>query len=941
MLPSALLLVLSVVIASDREIDELAVDQFGSPIAIMELPPVDNVICTTDSDCVGGTGITVTRSAAGFHCSGGQCACFDDFQENEDGLCECRSHRGVPFYYSMINNRCMQSCDGTTALNCGVNSECVPTRAVDTAQLIIFQPRICRCPVGDRIHLGRCVRNCAFDRDCSPDGNTYPTITCDGDLGKCVCNLALGVEDTICRCNPGAQFDPSTGNCRVECEADNQCLDRDQFNGREIIFTHPDAACVNNRCNCRNDFWKRTTGDQKCECRPPFRMNRLTSTCTCSADIQCFEQTPSLEPFQSDWEVTCQAEGACSCGSDYVRTTAGKCRCKEGLFQDEYGLCVICLTSSHCDAEQTGLGGISCVFGRCTCPPELRGGGYASTCHKCTTNSDCSPYGTVLPEMVCGTSGICDCQKSDQSLSKGACACTSSDQMVSTSGDCVTLTGCRTSEDCILTGQSFPQTGVECIRSIGLCRCTGDFQLTTRTDGNPYCTCREAGAFISPLGTCGVCREDYDCLSGLLTAAITTPPNVACSNFKCSCAGDYEPMGSKCTCVAGKVFDRYTGFCRTVCTTNDNCYADANVERSSDVKCIVATGNCECGFGGNYVLDDSNQCRLDVIREDVRPVSRPEETVENLEAFCSLDVDCLPGFDTESSDPFPTDVFCDFRRRRCQCRGMYESVQGTVCKPTPAPVPKTAITLSLLYPDIDCNSDNIDIIVLEISRIWGRVFDLEPSEIKTALKCGSVGFQSRLSVLAPLLRISARKAFVSQLNNFIGELSNFGEPSTFDVRTGTGLCPVGFPVKAAEGYLGVCQPTVCHRGYTLISTGKLEYIDLCADLLLTPTPPRPAALGLSKKIQLVDLIIVIVSCSFICMGFIMLFILWTWYNKRRIGGVFYILDSPDVGIFNDDDDSLLQENNGPDCDSGSDCESALVETVSEEVPVDTPEDCKL
>ena len=873
---------------------------FDSPVdPLAEVPISPNYMCSLDTDCSVGVRRSITAT-----CRDGSCLCqFPHMIDSAGSRCVCDSTGAV---YHIKSSRCSPTCD--PSVDYGWPTSCTLSDLNNPTSDYAIE-----CTAGAVNDGGYCFP-CFSSSACVETVLPAEGVNCVD--GRCVCSPPFSYNNGLCLC-PDDLVSPLNGSCITlpGCTASHDCLPYVEADGVRAYPFSSDAICGSDGlCTCQGQFKK---VGRICGCKlAPIKEYRFdVGKCACTTITSCFKTVPVSEPYDGVWAVLCANTGDCICSDPYVLDPlTQQCVCKSGLVQDPTGICRVCSKNEHCASAElfSAVPDIICPYYSCICPEGLLGGGDQE-CRLCTANSECSPYETELTGITCSSNG-CVCGTTSMGsqlvLYSGKCGCADVGFILDSSGECIATDSslCVNNIDCVIVGSPEPSNGVTCEVTTGRCRCSGDFEYSDLTQQS--CRCKPPKV-MSSIGTCGVCVgfQNYECLSRTATSAVDSPFDVICGeDFKCTCTGDYElnAVDERCRCksqngvspamdpITGMFFiylfiylnqtiiKPITGYCFVECTTDESCFDSSSQKKEiGEAKCNQKTKRCECGFSNpemynlNYVLLQNNKCKYELYVS----VAKPTDT-ELVDRFCSVDLDCVPGFDV-----VPAGVSCSSERGICICTGDYESVQGTVCAEVGTPEPQVNMSVSLLYADMNCQSQNKTKLMSEINTVWAKVYNISESDIISELKCGSIGVRSRLKILATLLKTHSRKAF-KQLLHDSELLSILGEPSAVQTDTGTSLCPISFPVKASESFLGVCQATVCAEGYTLLKSEMLSGKDWCYDLFTTPQPPTVRSIGKPRSETITDTIIVSVSLVFILAMIIFLSVLHRKYASRRNKAVY-------------------------------------------------------
>ena len=858
--------------------------------------------CLTDTDCFAEA--TTTRiplfenGASVIQCRANRCVCGQKVVLSATGICQCPSWA----VWSPTLQDCVSRCQETYDFS---YEQCTVGAAQQCKPLYPWTGNVCQL--------------CTDAVQCTIDKFTpVPGVTCSA--GRCNCGPNLVWELSACRC-PGGVTLSGNGGCPT-CSADSECMSVAGQPADGVI--HPNARCIVGQCVCGPGL------DQvgnRCRCASGDYSHETYSCRTCSFARDCFRNTPTGEPYDREWSLWC-VDGTCQCGPGFTPDGTGKCQCSTGTHQNQFGICVSCNNNPDCfsDADyvkaQTRIGtNEGCIIGVCKC------GSYAasgSICKACSTNADCDPNGKGLSGVTCSqTTGICECS-GEFSLQNGICGCANADQFVSESGSCVSKTNaCRDDMAC-LPGTSAVTTGVTCRISSGTCSCDSTRNVVYNSNTN-RCECASGTTLIN--NVCGYCTTSSDCLG--VSFILPEDNGVACSNNQCHCSGRYAATKfGLCECASVNnlpaTLDPYTGICISRCAVNVDCVTNVvdGINPGDNAKCIPSTGRCECGLAAADGTYDVNWLRSADNKCIYQPINGVVSTVpgEQIVRLCSVDSDCV-SLDNQGTPP-AGDVSCNFQRGVCICRNTYELYDSTICRrKDDTVVPTSLLTLSILYSDKTCEDVNHADLTAAIARVWSTTYQTDLASVDIELKCGSIGVQARLKVLAQLLRINSRNRY-RELMRGEDVLFRLGEPGVINAATGTSLCQIRHPVTAAEMFHGVCQPTACAANYTLVKQQSLGGVDTCYDSSVTPLPVVLRIPGKDAESKFIETVIVISGSAVVVVILLISLALFCRYRAIKSGAYFDIekgssLDKQsdeNASKKGDSEDKELATSNGPDCD---------------------------
>eukprot|EP01060_Flectonema_neradi_P001093 TRINITY_DN1064_c1_g1_i1.p1 TRINITY_DN1064_c1_g1~~TRINITY_DN1064_c1_g1_i1.p1 ORF type:complete len:511 (+),score=116.26 TRINITY_DN1064_c1_g1_i1:2655-4187(+) len=483
--------------------------------------------------------------------------------------------------------------------------------------------------------------------------------------------------------------------------------------------------------------------------------------------------------------------------------------------------------------------------------------------------------------MVC-TNNICVCSSPFAQTSSGICGCSDTTLYVDANDVCVARdNGCTTDASC-LPGSTGPSLGVTCDLATGTCSCDSSVAKVAYNSVTNRCGCSTGFSLYGDV--CGTCETLQDCLG--VTNTLEEGHGVACTNNLCRCSGDYElSKTSLCQCklpASGNVatLDPLTGVCISACSQNDHCLEVSGTPAGDNAKCV--NGECICGFAtdtydSDWVRTVRNKCKYEPITTIVSATSE-----DIIERFCSVDQDCYSVGAVEV--PTAAQVSCNFDRGVCICKDGYELYSNTLCRKVgDTAIPTAQISISMLYSDKLCNDANHEELIASMRKLWATAYEIDDdSTIDVELKCGSIGIQIRLQILAELLRVNTRSKF-RELMSSDELLFLLGEPGLMNAAAGTSLCPIGFPVLAAEMFHGVCQPIKCEFPYTLIKQDSLSGTDSCYDLSVTPLPDVVRTRADDAEDKLLETVVVIVGCCLIVLIVVVSCILFLRYRSIETG----------------------------------------------------------
>eukprot|EP01060_Flectonema_neradi_P036380 TRINITY_DN697_c0_g1_i2.p1 TRINITY_DN697_c0_g1~~TRINITY_DN697_c0_g1_i2.p1 ORF type:complete len:2102 (+),score=309.51 TRINITY_DN697_c0_g1_i2:581-6307(+) len=859
--------------------------------------------CFDKTDCFAqATSVHIPLFETGIHeiqCVDNACMCGNYVEQNDIGMCIC------PYWqrWSEEDQDCIPTC------YYAYDSTYETCAAVDDLVTCLEQY--------PRLPDGYCDR-CDVDEDCSPDrSGQYPGIKCL-ENGQCECTEGKIFKYGSCRCPDGIVM-TATGEC-PQCASNDECIAVGGFLMQG--YTHDDAKCINNICTCTDGGELESVGNY-CECKEGSYSTESGTCRVCTFASDCFVLEPIGEPYDQDRDVSC-FQGKCYCGDGY-ESKDSKCVCGGSTYQDAYGLCQQCNVDEHCftpehwnliKASGTFSDVSVCIFGRCVCgedSPFIQDG---HKCKLCESKKDCGAgpdqVRTCTPLIPQSNTGTCDCS-GDYVKRHGVCQCADSTKNYNENTEtCDSDRTCSSDIDCYDGDNTASVNGATCNHITGECECTGH----THKVGSK-CICNE-GLTLQDGHTCGFCNVADDCI--VTTHGILEDNGVSCTNYFCKCQGDYkgdERLNEKCECKSG-VMNTVNGVCIKDCKEHTDCQASIlpdTVDPTGNIKCVNdkgdepvgdETGFCVCGqkeavYNSSFTRTENGLCKYEPF------TGVTGDLTETVQRICSVDTDCISSSE-ENMSPVGTDVVCNFERGTCICSGDYELYAETICRPKGSTVvPTTSLSLSVLYSDKQCSEADHDQLIAAIRSVWAKIYNIaDPEEIAVELKCGSIGVQARLKVLAELLKVNSRNAFRGLISSH-DVLFQLGEPGTITAAAGTSLCPIQPPVKGAEMFLGVCQPTACIEPYTLIKQSNLDGVDICYDLFVTEQPAVARSLGKGADDIFFETIVVIVGCILIflliCISIVLLF------KYKSIKSSHYLPQGGDHHAEKEEEINQLKENN--------------------------------
>jgi len=419
-------------------------------------------------------------------------------------------------------------------------------------------PEDCTCSANRTCEMNACLCD---GEPCEDFGEECCVTGCEDlevdkqNCGGCgnVCDPTEDCQDGVCRCGAVA--------CAMgeACCAD-ACIDLDantEHCGACGNACNPGEVCVDGQCACEGNGAENDACDPGVVC--------CNGLC-CGTDEQCCSGTCALA---SDAICQCGSSGAC---------TASEICCPQG---DPSAECYDPATSTaNCGAcGNTCRDDQVCSGSTCTCPSgEKECNGTCIPSDSCCSNAECDG------DLVCATSGDCECPPSSPKL------CGSS--------RCIAATGCCSNAEC--TGDltcidddcrcpaatPIECSGAQCIAS-GCCDnggCAGDLVCE-----NNSCDCPNSAPKECPSNRCiasGGCCSNSDCSGG----------KVCQSDDQCRCpSGETDCSG---TCRDTDTNDNHCGACGNTCGANASCV-------NGQCQCAAGWGNCD----GNFA---TNGCEVDL-----------------------------------------------------------------------------------------------------------------------------------------------------------------------------------------------------------------------------------------------------------------------------------------------------------------------------------------
>ena len=427
-----------------------------------------------------------------------------------------------------------------------------------------------------------------------------------GDCLLCKDGASKFTDNNTCSCQTGLNFNITTSSCfSPACSL--SCLTCDTKDPNKCTSCRMNSVLNNSKCICQQGF----TDDGKGGCTAAA-CDKTCNTCFSGLTIHC---------------TSCKDKAILDGG------VVGPCKCIQGYYQNENGICIPCHPTCQACTNGTSQGCLSCrpnsymeSNNMCKCNDYYYLSSTSSSCEAChfTCLNCTSPYPSNCdlckqPAVRNNATSICECpsdpnkpftMRSDGQCvysnqcheSCGACIGPSDSECISCNrpgsalinGYCLCISNQTTSIFSNLTKNS---TMKDCLICDDKCaKCAGTSAICTSCPANAVpnntsCICINGTFWNAAAKACVACH--YSCLT--------------CSNSSdsgcLSCNNTANLTSGKCLCAANA--NMYTdGSCRTCTALCDKC--------SIDGKCIVCKagallnllGKCVCGKG--YFMNSYN-----------------------------------------------------------------------------------------------------------------------------------------------------------------------------------------------------------------------------------------------------------------------------------------------------------------------------------------------
>jgi hypothetical protein len=461
------------------------------------VPPIGELSCTSDGNCIGGTPACQPLGSCGQCSATNTSQCSDQTPQCDvpTGLCrgcirdsECTADPAQPA--CQPDGSCRQCSATNSSLCAGATPVCDPVSGTCRECVIDFNcqnPSLPACTANgvcgqcSATNTSQCTgttpacdlatntcRRCLDDSEC---GDVTPACQASGACGQCSATNALRCTGTTPAC------DTATGTCRA-CRDDNDCSATP-----DTPACQPSGAC--GRCSATNKAL--CTGNTPvCEvgtgtCRacdaavptdcpdPAFPACQPGGSCgECSAlnSSRCSGNTPQCDVTTGFCRKLCTSPADCSgtptpaclprgvCGQCFVGETS-LCTGTTPVCDTDVGVCRGCTTDNECGGATPGCQPDgSCK--QCSATQQSACTGSTPICNvatgtcrgPCLTDNDCNG---ALP--ACAANGVCS-QCSPTNLSQ----CSANRPVCLGTGIC----GCSTDSDC-----GGPQSQRVCDASLG------------------------------------------------------------------------------------------------------------------------------------------------------------------------------------------------------------------------------------------------------------------------------------------------------------------------------------------------------------------------------------------------------------------------------------------------------------------------------------------
>ena len=481
-----------------------------------------------------------------------------------------------------------------------------------------------------------CELECGFS--CSP---CPEQPTCDGIECGAFCGVDCGscAEGSLCLdfacCTPDCDgkvcgSDGCGGTCG-SCEGNDDCV------GGECVPCQPKCAgkeCGDDSCGgtcggcavgevcavgqCTNSYCDGQCTSGAIDCGPD---------CECFCDNDCFyfgNCCPGIcdvcaPEFPNDCCQT-QCEGK-TCGDDGCGGSCGGC--PPGQICDEaFSFCIQCAPA--CDGKTCGDDGCGASCGDCSVGNECDPSGQCVTCQPKCDGKTCGDDGCGGVCGNCAGGAVCSEGECTPEYCAGRCG---KDSVPAGAG--VT---CGCDAFCFALGTCCPGVCTSCTEELGVLCC------------EPQCGGKECGD-DGCLGSCGVCKGDQSCISGICVACQPDCLNKGCGDDGCG--------GSCGQCTPGHLCE--AGVC---IDCDPQCDGKSCGDDGCGGSCGPCTGDCIDGVCDGCVPDCAGKaCGTNGCGGSCGQC--PDGHVCSAESVCEVDPgDCEPQCDGKECGDDGCGSFC-------------------------------------------------------------------------------------------------------------------------------------------------------------------------------------------------------------------------------------------------------------------------------------------